>query len=100
MGEPALLCSTERAGAFCVAAGAHHLPAGNDPAPALPGQDAPSAAFIGPVLSAAAGRGGGRVQYSACPDPFDAAGAAGLCPARFCSVLYGSLHFAQWNPSS
>ena len=100
MGEPALLCSTERAGAFRVAAGAHHLPAGNDPAPALLGQDAPSAAFIGPVLSAAAGRGGGRVQYSACPGPFDAAGAAGLCPARFCSVLYGSLHFAQWNPSS
>ena len=31
---------------------------------------------------------------------FDAAGAAGLCPARFCSVLYGSLRFAQWNPSS
>ena len=81
-------------------AGAHHLPAGNDPAPALSGQDAPSAAFIGPVLSAAAGRGGGCVQYSACPGPFDAAGAAGLCPARFCSVLYGSLHFAQWNPSS
>ena len=24
---------------------------------------------------------------------------AGLRPARFCSVLYGSLHFAQWNPS-
>lgn len=69
-------------------------------APALPVQVAPSATFIGPVLSAAAGRGGGRVQYSACPGPFDAAGAAGLCPARFCSVLYGSLHFAQWNPSS
>jgi len=51
-------------------------------------------------ISAAAGRGGGCVQYSACPGPFDAAGAAGLCPARFCSVLYGSLHFAQWNPSS
>ena len=97
LGEPALLCGAERAGAFCVAAGAHHLPAGNDPAPALPGQDAPSAAFTGAVLSAAAGRGGGRVQYSACPGPF---GAAGLCPARFCSVLYGSLHFAQWNPSS
>ncbi len=99
-GEPALLCSTERAGAFCVAAGAHHLPDGNDPAPALPVQVAPSAAFTGPILSAAAGRGGGRVQHSACPGPFDAAGAAGLCHARFCSVLYGSLHFAQWNPSS
>ena len=48
----------------------------------------------------AAGRRGGRVQHSACPGPFDAAGAAGLCPARFCGVLYGSLHFAQWNPSS
>lgn len=83
MGEPALLCSTERAGSFRVAAGAHHLPAGNDPAPALPGQDAPSAAFIGPVLSAAAGRGGGRVQYSACPDPFDAAGAARIVPCSF-----------------
>ena len=94
------LCSTERAGAFRVAAGAHHLPAGNDPAPALPVQVAPSAAFTGPVLFAAAWRGGGRVQHPACPGPFDAAGAAGLCPARFCSVLYGSLHFAQWNPSS
>lgn len=87
-------------GSFRVAAGAHHLPAGNDPAPALPVQVAPSAAFTGPVLSAAAGRGDGCVQYPACPGPFDAAGAAGLCPARFCSVLYGSLHFAQWNPSS
>ena len=38
--------------------------------------------------------------YLLLPGPFDAAGAAGLCPARFCSVLYGSLHFAQWNPSS
>lgn len=79
---------------------ANYLTAGNDPAPALPVQVAPSAAFTGPVLSAAAGRGGGCVQHPACPGSFDAAGAAGLCPARFCSVLYGSLHFAQWNPSS
>ena len=55
---------------------------------------------IGPVLSCCCRAGGGCVQHPACPGPFDAAGAAGLCPARFCSVLYGSLHFAQWNPSS
>ena len=76
-----MLRGAERAGAFCSDAGADHLPARDDPPPALPRPAAPSAAFAADILSSASSAGAGDVQHPVRSRDHDAPP-----PARLCAV--------------
>lgn len=75
----AALSGAERAGAFCSDAGADHLPARDDPPPALPRPAAPSAAFAVGILSSPSSASAGDVQHPVRPRDHDAPPPARLC---------------------